>query len=42
MALTDGNLNGTGTLAAQSDVSQVLGYGGGTATLLINGPGRRP
>ncbi len=39
VALTAGNLNGTGTLAAQSDVSQALGYGGGTATLLINGGG---
>ena len=39
MALTAGNLNGTGTLAAQGDVSQALGYGGGAATLLVNGAG---
>ena len=39
MALTAGNLNGTGTLAAQGDVSQALGYGGGAATLLVNGTG---
>ena len=39
VALTAGNLNGTGTLAAQGDVSQALGYGGGAATLLVNGTG---
>ena len=37
--LTAGSLNGTGTLAAQGDVSQAVGYGGGTATLRIDGAG---
>ncbi len=36
--LTTGSLN-TGTLAAQGNVSQALAYGGGSATLLINGAG---
>ena len=39
VSLTAGNLNGTGTLEAQADVSQALGYGGGTATLLLDGAG---
>ena len=39
MALTAGSLNGTGTLAAQGDVSQVLAYPGGTATLSMTGAG---
>ena len=38
LSLTAGNLN-TGTIAALGDVSQALAYGGGTGTLLINGPG---
>ena len=38
LTLTAGNLN-TGTVAALGDVSQVLGYGGGTGTLLISGGG---
>ncbi len=38
--LTAGALNGvTGTLAAQGPISLAAGYGGGTATLLINGAG---
>ncbi|HEY8239035.1 MAG TPA: hypothetical protein VIF63_06345, partial [Candidatus Limnocylindrales bacterium] len=38
--LTAGSLNGAaGTLAAQGDVNQALGYGGGTATLLFSGSG---
>ena len=36
--LTAGNLN-TGTLAAAGDINQALGYGGGSATLLVNGSG---
>jgi hypothetical protein len=39
LTLTAGALNGTGTLAAQGSLSQASTYGGGTATLLINGPG---
>ncbi len=39
-SLTAGALNGaTGTLAAQGSVSLAAGYGGGTATVLINGAG---
>ena len=38
LTLTAGSIN-TGTVAAQGSVSQALGYGGGTGTLLINGPG---
>ena len=38
LSLSAGTIN-TGTVAAQADVSQVLAYGGGTGTLLINGPG---
>ncbi len=38
LTLTAGNLN-TGTVAARGDISQVLGYGAGTGTLLINGAG---
>ena len=38
--LTAGALNGAGgTLAAQGSISLAAGYGGGTATLLINGAG---
>src|SRR5439155_17181186 len=37
--LTAGSLTRTGTVAAQGDVSQVLAYGGGTATLLLSGAG---
>ena len=39
VTLTAGSLNGTGTLAAQADVSQVLAYPGGTATLAMTGAG---
>ena len=39
VTLTAGSLNGTGTLAAQGDVSQVLAYPGGTATLSMTGAG---
>ena len=38
-ALTAGSLNGTGTLAARGAISQAAGYGGGAATLLIDGTG---
>ncbi|MGZ6379047.1 MAG: hypothetical protein ACXWO2_10920, partial [Candidatus Limnocylindrales bacterium] len=37
VALTAGSLNGTATLEAQGDVNQALGYGGGAATLLLDG-----
>ena len=37
--LTAGSLIGPGTIAAQGDVTQVLGYGGGSGTLAITGPG---
>ena len=37
LSLTGGSLNGGGTLAAQGDVSQASTYGGGVATLLLNG-----
>ncbi len=36
-SLTDGTLNGTGTLAARGDISQASTYDGGAATLLIDG-----
>ena len=39
IALTAGSLNGTGTLAAQADVSQASTFTGGTGTLLVNGAG---
>ena len=39
LTLTAGSLAGTGTVAAQGPINQALGYGGGTATLLINGAG---
>src|SRR5439155_1423714 len=35
--LPPGSLTCTGTVAAQGHVSQVLAYGGGTATILLNG-----
>ncbi len=38
-ALTDGTLNGTGSLAAQGNLTQASTFDGGTATLLINGTG---
>ncbi len=38
LTLTAGNIN-TGTVAAVADISQVLGYGGGTGTLLVSGAG---
>ena len=37
--LTAGSLAGTGTLAARGAISQASGYGGGAATLLIDGTG---
>ncbi len=37
LSLSSGNLNGTGTLAAQGPISQASTFTGGTATLLING-----
>ncbi len=39
LSLTGGSLNGAGTVAARGAINQALGYGGGTATLLINGAG---
>ncbi len=39
VTLSAGSLNGTGTLAAQGDVNQVLAYAGGTATLALTGTG---
>ena len=38
LTLTAGNLN-TGTVAARGRHRRSVGYGGGTGTLLINGPG---
>ena len=38
LTLTAGNLN-TGTVAARGDIAAAVGYGGGTGTLLVNGPG---
>ncbi|MGZ8528326.1 MAG: hypothetical protein ACXWWR_05975, partial [Candidatus Limnocylindrales bacterium] len=38
LTLSAGTIN-TGTVAAQGSISQALGYGGGTGTLLINGSG---
>ena len=37
LVLTAGSLNGTGTLEAQGSISQASTFGGGTATLLIDG-----
>ena len=39
VSLNAGSLNGTGTLAAQGDVAEAAVYPGGTATLLVGGPG---
>ncbi|MDP9483257.1 MAG: hypothetical protein M3P84_08555, partial [Chloroflexota bacterium] len=39
LTLTAGSLAGTGTVAARGNISQALGYGGGAATLLVDGPG---
>ncbi len=37
--LTDGTINGTGSLQARGDITQASTFDGGTGTLLINGAG---
>ncbi len=39
LTLTAGSLAGTGTVAARGAINQAVGYGGGTATLLVDGAG---
>src|SRR4029079_12910733 len=39
VSLDGGSLAGTGTLAAQGNISQASAFGNGTATLLVNGGG---